>query len=111
MTCERNEEIQEIIKGSRTEFWLDVRQDGQVFPLTGFTVFELVFCVPGGDDVVIALTAPTSPESGSIFVQLTAAQTALLSESVTDAYLKLDQVPSDPILVSYENLFLVKEIC
>ncbi len=111
MSCERNEELQEIIIGSRAEFWIDTRQDGRVFPLTGFTVFELVFCVPGGDDIVISLPAPSNLSAGEIFVQLSAAQTTLLDESVTDGYLRLDQATSDPTLILLENKFLVKPVC
>ena len=111
MTCERNEELQEIIIGSRSEFWIDVRQDGRVFPLDGFTSFELVFCVPGGGDITFALSAPSNPSAGELFIELTAAQTATLSESITDGYIKLDQTPSDPTLVPLENKFKVKPVC
>jgi len=111
MTCERNEEIQEIIIGSRSEFWIDVRQEGRVFPLDSFDSFELILCVPGGTDLTFPLTAPTNPSSGDIFVTLTAAQTATLDEAITDGYLKLDQTPSDPTLVPLENKFKIKPVC
>jgi len=111
MTCNRNEDIQEIILGSRSEFWIDVRQDGRVFPLDAFNSFELIFCIPGGTELTFPLTAPTNPSSGDIYITLSAAQTATLDASITDGYLRLDQSPSDPTLVPLENKFKVKPIC
>lgn len=112
MSCDNNnEELLEIIIGSRFEGWVQLTQDGSVFPLDGFTVFELVFCPPGEDEIVLTLPAPTNLFSGEIYIQLTASQTAQLSAGISDAYLRFDQTPSDPFFVSLKNKVSVSTVC